>query len=115
MSTLGSTSPCTIVNVSTTPESHRDGGFARSTTKHDYIRARLSGPATTTVGSAQVQMHHSSHHGSSQGTVEHALLTSGVVVFLLVGAVELLNLLLTAIAHINAWVLTTNLPTLAGR
>jgi len=115
MSTLVSTSPHTIDNLNTPPRSHRESRAARSMTKHDYIRAQLSGPVLTAVGSAQVQRHHSNHDGSTQGTVEHALLTSGVVAFLLIGAVELLNVLLCAIAHLGAWVAAANLPLLPGR
>jgi len=67
------------------------------------------------VGSARAATRPSSHPGSNQGTVEYALLTAVVASFILVAVAELLNLFLSVVAHINAWVLTTNLPVLASR
>ena len=114
MSTPVSTSSLNTTNVRVTYEGYRDSGVARST-KHDYVHARLTGLAVPNLGSLQLRAHDSSHHGSGHGTAEHVLLTSGIVFFLLIGAAELLNVLLEAVGYLNGWVAAVNLPWLPVR
>lgn len=109
MSTLISTSSRGTVDFGR--RSGPEGAEGMRGCVHDHLPSRPN----TNVGSAQANTRHSAHSGSNQGTVEYALLTAAVVAFMLVAATELLNLFLSVIAQINAWVLTTNLPTLASR
>ena len=79
----------------------------------DHLHAQLSGLAN--AGSLPFHARHSSHRGSSDATTEQVVLTSGIVSFLFVGSLELANLLLSAITHINGWVAALNLTSLPGR